>query len=194
MSTMLYFDCETSGVDPKRHAILQIAWIIKAGNEIIAKKCFDVKPEDSHDLNLKALEVNGFTFERMKAGIDGSLMTRLLAEDIRLAMGGGDALIPCGHNVRFDLEFLSAYLQKGTEKYTIHYGNSSALQMNRPVCTMALCHYLNYRHILHLNDYKLATVCGYFGIPIDAHDALSDIEATITLLDKLNKAIEEDVI
>lgn len=191
---MFFFDCETTGLDHKRHAIVQIAWIIKRGRDVIVKRSFDVAPDDTHDLNLKALEVNGFTLERLNKGIAAPVMISRMAEDVKFAMGGSEGLIPCGHNVKFDLDFLNTYVQKGSEKYFINYGPQSALMLARPVCTLALCHYLNYCGVLKLDNYKLANVCKEFSIPISAHDALSDVEATVALLDKLDMMIAEDVV
>lgn len=191
MRTMFYFDCETSGIDPARHCILQIAWIVERDGIEKIRRCFDVKPPDNADLNLRALEVNGFTIDRMFSGIESSVMLNYLYEDIKLCIGGGGGAIPCGHNVRFDLEFLNSALQQTDRKYVLHYGNGSMLLMNRPVCTMSLCHFLNYRGFLKLDSFKLETVCKHFGIPIDAHDAMSDIMATRTLLAHLINAVGE---
>lgn len=190
MKTIFYFDCETSGLDPTRHCILQIAWIVERDGIEKIRRCFDVKPPENAELNIKALEVNGFNFDRMNAGIDGSIMLNYLHDDIKGSVGGGSGAIPCGHNVRFDLDFLNVALQRTDVKYSLHYGNGSLLRMNRPLCTLSLCHYLNYRGALSLDSFKLETVCKYFGITLNAHDAMCDIMATRALLIHLNGIID----
>lgn len=191
MSSIFYFDCETCGLDPKRHGIVQIAWIIEKDGIEQIRRCFDVMPYEGVDLNLKALEVNKFTLDRINDGIYESAMLQYLFNDIKSVVGGGDGMIPCGHNVRFDLDFLNEAIQRTSHKYTINYGNSSLLKMNRPVCTLGLCHYLNYTGDLSLDNYRLETVCRHFGIPLDAHDAMGDIMATRSLLVHLNNMIGE---
>src|SRR4030066_371973 len=47
-------------------------------------------------------------------------------------------------------------------------------------------HHMHFTGKLNLPNYKLATVCKHYNIPLTAHDAMSDIEATRTLIvDKL---------
>jgi DNA polymerase III epsilon subunit-like protein len=103
-------------------------------------------------------------------------------------MGGGPPLVPCGHNVKFDVDFLYALAHKGTETWWLNFGNNDYLRLRKPLCTLAMCHYLDYIGKLNLDNYKLTTVCKALGIDLPectAHDAMADVQATRTLFHKL---------
>lgn len=71
------------------------------------------------------------------------------------------------HNANFDLSVL--------KKTLAHYG-LSGVQLNY-VCTLDISHSL-----LNLQHYKLGNICGYFGIGINSHHALSDSNACAEIL------------
>ena len=174
---LFFFDTETSGLDPKRHTILQIAWIIEYDGAPLIERCFDVRPDSNDDLCLAALAVNDFTLERMGAAKERAFVFETLRQDLREAKDV--QLIPVGHNVKFDIEFLNAAAQRGNDKYWLHFGNNSLVALKKALCTHLMCHYLEYCGDWYLPDYKLQTVCKAAGIVHeDAHDALADVRAT----------------
>jgi DNA polymerase-3 subunit epsilon len=186
-----YFDTETGGLDPKHHALLQIAWIIENDdNEIVVERSFDLAPEYDADINLPALDVNGFTIERIKEGTPRAKVLETMRQDVKSAVGGGGPLIPIGHNVRFDIDFLYRAAQRGTETFWLNFGNNDYLALRKPVCTLALSNYLSYCGMINVSDHKLITMCNYFSIPvIDAHDALADVRMTRHLFHALKRRI-----
>ena len=177
--TLFFFDTETTGLDPNRHGIVQIAWIIEKPGFPLIERCFDVKLDDNVDINLKALEVNGFTLERLKKGQPKELVLSELHSDLNETMKGGYEIIPCGQNVKFDVDFLMAMIQKTDHKYEINFGDRSKLQLRKPVCTLLMAHFLSFHGKLNLPNYKNVTMAKHFGVPLpNAHDALGDVHAT----------------
>ena len=55
---------------------------------------------------------------------------------------------------------------------------------------MALVFAMRYANKLTLENYRLETASKHFGIEINAHDALSDIEATRELILKIMEKIQ----
>ena len=189
---MIFIDTETSGLVAGRHVILQLAWIIEIDGKIAIERCFDVQPDLDDDMTLGALKVNCFTLERMLCAFRRTAVLEKLYGDL-MTYASMNPIIPCGHNVRFDLDMLYALAKKGNETWWINYGLKAPLRICRPVCTLALCHYLDYKGHLNLSDYKLATVCKEFNIELsDAHDALADVRATRHVFHKLDEFIEEE--
>ena len=181
MKPLFFFDTETSGTDPERHAILQIAWLIDIGGEIVHEQVFDVLPAPDDELVLAALDVNNFTLERMRAGKSLSYVVAalkgVLDENIPLSF------LPVGHNVNFDVSFLITAFKKTNAYFR-------SIDFKRPLDTRALATYCAYRGLLETENYKLETLANHFSIPIDAHDALSDIRATRTLFYKLHDLLK----
>jgi DNA polymerase-3 subunit epsilon len=177
MNPILYFDFETTGTDPRRHGIIQAAWIAERNGEVIAERCFDVDPEEA-DINMRALRVNGFTLDRIVKGIPVARMLTALKCDIREACIGAGKITPCGHNVKFDLDFLAEASHRWKEPiWDLNYGDA--------LDTLAITRWYRYIGRIALENCKLETACGLFDIPIKAHDALEDVRAVRSLLAKL---------
>jgi DNA polymerase III epsilon subunit-like protein len=184
--TLFYFDTETSGLESTRHTILQIAWIIEKNGAVMCERVFDIRPKDDADMCLAALNVNNFTIARMLAAREAPLVLGQMREDIKLAVGGGSALTPVGHNVKFDIDFLYALAKSRNETWWLNFGNNDYLKLKKPLCTVAMCHWLDYTGVLSQSDYKLTSCCKQLGITLEgAHDALQDVRATRQLFHKL---------
>lgn len=179
MSNILFLDFETSGVDPKRHAPLQMAYIIEHDGEIVVEQVVDIQPDRNDDLCIAALEVNHFTLERMKAGKDlPYVLCRLKIECLPFP-----GIFPVGHNVQFDIDFLRVGADKCHENIFMY------LDVKRFLDTCAIAKFLSYRGRFPkcTDDFKLETLCRLFDIPLKAHDALEDVRATRTLFHILEK-------
>lgn len=97
-----------------------------------------------------------------------------------------DKFYPAGHNVTFDLQFFDAFVRQHGNPEVAKWG-SVTWQNWRALDTRVLANFLLAEGRLNhqygpLADVKLSTLCEHFSIPIDAHDALSDIQATRTLM------------
>lgn len=168
---IFFFDCETSGLDPDRHGILQIAWIIDDGGDIKQEKCYDVKLEGDHDICLAALDCNNFSLERIRKGTPlGRVMSSLR---ISLLDAGcmNDQGIPCGHNVPFDISFLQKAEDITDEKVLMY------LQWWKSLDTLAFARWLYHTGKLTVSEHKLQRLCEHFNIEHDPHDAYSDVRA-----------------
>jgi Exonuclease len=81
------------------------------------------------------------------------------------------------HNAPFDGPFLQAWFERVGAYFPGHY---------RMLCTMqrALWLFQEYPELLRPHDFKLGTLCQYFGVPLppnQAHTALADVRATVEL-------------
>ena len=183
---ILYFDTETTGIDPKANAMVQISGMIEIDGVI--KETFDIKmrPGEKDVIDPKALEVIGKTKEE--------IMTYQSAEDARKQLtvmfskyvdkfDRKDKFTPAGYNVKFDIDFLHNLFLKCGDAY---FGSWVAWQ---GVDVLALIYYMKYLGAIELPNYKLETVCKYFEVEIKAHDALADITATKQVLEKIKDMI-----
>ena len=179
---ILYFDCETTGLDPVKNDIIQLAGVIEIDGRV--KESFDIRmqPFSYTDISSEALEVHGCTIDEIRtyqAPEEGysqfiSILSRHIAKFDR-----SDKLYPAGYNVGFDLNFLAEFFRKNNDKYLGSWINWKALdplpwfRMHDLVGTICL------------PNYKLETICTTYGIEIKAHDALSDIMATREILSRM---------
>ncbi len=186
MIKTLYFDVETTGLDSKEHEIVQLGVVIDIDGEIKDEKNFFLKPDKPETITEESLEITGKTREEIMAYPDRRKVYHAL-----LALFGvycdkydkTDKFYPAGYNVGFDLDFLSAFFKEMNDPYLGSWINW------RQVDPLRILQFLDAKGEVDLPNYKLETVCGLFGIEIEAHDAMSDIHATRELTRRLFKSI-----
>jgi len=149
-----------------------------------------MRPFFGAEINTKALTVNKTTrnqIEKYPPWEEGF-------EKLEKALGKyvdkydkNDKYIIGGYNVEFDINFLRKYFDyyygdKTLMKY-INYFHSwffwPSIDVKHEVAKQIMSGYLR------MDRYTLKKVCGHYGIPLDAHDALADIRATRDLYQKL---------
>lgn len=165
---VIAFDLETTGLDAKTNRIIEFGGIklqidnngkITSGEELHLY----INPDDS--LSEKITEITGITPE--------FLADKPSEKDVfdQIYSFVGDKPILLGHNVKFDIRFLENTYQR--------YGKSlkpsgilDTLDMSRD-CLGTL-----------VENHKLATVAGYYGIDAKFHSAIEDIRATVIVAEQ----------
>lgn len=187
-SAILFIDTETGGLDPKINPVIQVAWVLEVEGKIVNTDCYDVRPPGDAAIVLDAIKVNDFTFERLLKGKNPVMVMQRLHTAI---INTGCRFVICGHNVQFDISMLHAMASKINDNWWFNFSTDACIQLRKPLCTKTMAHYLDYRGILMLPDYKLATLCDHFGIiNTSAHDALADVLATRILFHELDDLIQ----
>jgi len=192
---VLWCDLETTGTNPIRHGIIQLAALVEIDGKLEAQLNLRMAPLTKHEVEEEALAINSVTEEEIRAYPHQStqypeleaLLSRYINRYEKL-----DKFILAGYNINaFDEPFLrQLFLDNATTRRDRKYGGyfgSWFFWPKRDVQTYLAEHIAE--HGLRLSNYQLATVCEHFGIPIDAHDALSDIQATRTLYRVLRYSI-----
>jgi DNA polymerase-3 subunit epsilon len=187
MSKVLFFDCETTGTDPKRHDIIQVAGIIEIDGEVREEFCFNVQPFNYGSISPEALKVNGKTIEELRTfpqpnEVYGNIV-RLFKKYID-KFDKTDKFIPAGQNVAFDIEFLRQFFFRNLDKF---FGS---FMTNRTVDLRHIIAFLEYAGKINLENHKLKTIAEYFGVTGNFHDALEDIKITRSIIHKTKKYLK----
>lgn len=186
---IFHFDVETTGLDPKKNDIIQLAYVIEIdGNEKEEDSIF-MQPFDYSYINPQALEVNNLTIEQLKTFRDpkevyGDLSQRLARYVDKYDRT--DKFQPAGYNVGFDCDFFKEWFLKNGDVY---YGSRFNWKQIDP---LRVLYFMDGMGFISLPDYKLETVCEHFGIQIKAHEALSDIKATKQLISVIRNMIKTE--
>jgi len=183
LSKILYLDVETTGLDPIKHDIVQIAGIVEIDGEI--KEEFDFKccPVCSKNSDPRALEVHKYTLEEIKnfqpyQSVYDALIS--LFDKYINKYNKADKFIPAGYNIDFDVRFLFEFFKKNGNPYCGAYLDYHKIDP-MPVLMM-----LDLKGTLKLKGFKLTDVCDQLGIQLElAHNALSDIRSTRELCYKV---------
>lgn len=95
-----FVDCETTGLKPEYHEIIELAIIIEQDGKIIETFYSKVKPQYIERANERALQINGYNAKEWRdaPGFE------TIAPTVRRMLSSCGIWI--GHNPRFDFEFI----------------------------------------------------------------------------------------
>lgn len=191
MNKIIFIDTETGGVNAEKSALIQLSGIIEVDGTEKEKFNFYIKPFENSEVNEKALEVQGRTFEELRTDkyIDESIIYKKFLEILDKYIDKydkNDKFIVAGYNVKFDIDILKALFERNNNKFLFSYFNSSMLD---PLYSVRLLQVAGMLPVLENN--KLETWCKYFNIELKAHDSLQDITATKKLIEKLVELIKK---
>lgn len=185
MSKILYLDTETSGVDPEKNAIIQIAGIIEVDGEWVDRFKLYIAPFDGAIIEDEALIVSGLTKDVIyKGGPEIAVVRRLESIWKRYVnrFDKNDKFTIAGFNVQFDVDFLKAMFLRCGHKFLFSYLS------HRMIDPYPVARFLKETGIIDIPKCNLETVCSYFGVELtQAHDAMSDVNATLELIRKMTE-------
>ncbi len=176
----IFIDVETGGIETPESALLQLAVIVDFNGSTIDSGCWYIRPHPGDAISDGALEVNGITREQIETFKSPHTVLRefltLLGRHVK-KYDKSDKFTICAYNAGLDTNHVEAWMQKGGVGW---YGSYFT---RYPLDPYKMTAYLVEAGIMdQLPNYKLATVCEYWGIPLpDAHDAMADIQATRSL-------------
>lgn len=183
---LIFVDLETGGLETWR-PIIQIA-AIAVTSSLRELEVFESKLIfDSRFADPKSLRKNSYSSERWKrearpvrevATTFSDFLRRHATVDVfPTGRGGYQVAQLVAHNAAFDGPFLQAWFERMGQFFPGHF---------RVLCTVQRAVWLFHeeKKLTPPRDFKLGTLCEYFGIPLrpeDAHDALNDVRATVDL-------------
>lgn len=184
---LIFFDLETGGRNPRRHPIIQIA-AVAVESSLSPLDAFEAKIRFDEKMAMKsALRKNHYhpgtwaneaQDEVVVAKSFSDFLRRHASVPVLSAKGGKYNVAQLvAHNAEFDGVCLHAWFER----------LSIFLPARRQVlCTLqrALWYFPENPTLVPPTDYKLATLCQYFGVAFHAaaaHEALADVTATVEL-------------
>lgn len=180
---ILYFDTETTGLNPITCGLIQFSCIIEVDGKPLSKGNMHIAPFHTDLVEPSALAINGHSVETIKSFEPPLAAHRRLVKSLSTYVDQfdpTDKFFIAGYNVGFDLDFLANWFKKCNDHFLGSFINWIKID------PLPFLHHMHFTGKLNLPNYKLATVCKHYNIPLTAHDAMSDIEATRTLIvDKL---------
>jgi len=166
MKPFAILDTETTGLDPLKHEIIEIA--VKSPHGTFHSL---VKPQRLDQAEAKALELNGYA-----ANPERWANAPTMDEVLPKVMAHLEGCIMVGHNVSFDKGFLNAAHQQ-------MYGKGLPFYHAFDTVTLVM------EHLPDLGRYNLDVTCMVLGISNEgAHTALADVLRCEAVLNKLLRA------
>lgn len=182
----IFLDTETTGTDPEKHAMVQLAGVIKIDGMVKETFNFKMRPARGQMLDPKALEVNKLTREMLEAYPD----PRTQYCEIEALFGRYiDKFNPkdkahfIGWNADFDADFVRKFLSLYQDENKDFFGSWFYYPI-LDICKIAGYQLREIRH--QFDNFRLITVARHLGIEFDpacAHDAEFDIDLSIKIHD-----------
>lgn len=161
----VFLDIETTGLDPEKDDIIEIAALAADNAEIISSWSALIKINTA--LPPQISELTGISSEMLESGAKLADTLQRLGEIIK---GRG---VVC-FNKKFDITFLENAFNKNGLEFPISNVTD--------VLTLAR------KRIMDIENYKLGTIAEYFKIPCEtSHRALADCETLYQVFLKLNE-------
>jgi DNA polymerase III subunit epsilon len=182
-----WIDVETTGLDARKQDVIQIAGIIDINGQVKERFMFLCQPHSWEDIQQKALDVHGYSIPDLQ-GFESPYVIKQKVEAILAKyinkFDKADKFVFAGYNTPFDYGFVREWFKKCGDKYFgsyFEYKQYDVYPLFQCYCNIAG---------LSLPNQKLITAAGHFGVHIDAHDALSDIEATRAVGKHIEKLLQ----
>lgn len=179
-----FIDTETTGLDAKRHGIIQIAAIMEIDGVEVGRFEAFIRPASTCACDAKALEISGHTVEEIKGFKPEPQAFREFCDFLGQhceKFERTDKVIFSGYNAPFDNQFIREFFERNGDKYFGSWFWAGTVD----VMGLALLRLADQRS--QMPDFKLGTVADFvLGSERIAeltethglHNAMTDIEIT----------------
>lgn len=180
MSHYFLVDCETTGLDPRKNALLTAAFFLVDGNlNVVDSAEYSVK-HDEYLVVPRAMEVNKIDLvSHHRSAMSPTEIARKFLPTLETWKEINDdrSLIPLGHVVHFDIAFI------GEQIKLIPWNQFLG---HRFLDTASLAEgYKIEKRLPDDQSVSLESLASYFGIKYEAHTAKGDALATLEVLKHL---------
>lgn len=185
-----WIDEETTGLDPEKNDVITLSVMIEINGKIDKSINLKIQPHSWENIDDEALKVNGITREEMKTFDPPDIaLDKLLTFFSKYVnkFDKKDKFYFAGYNVKkFDIPFLEQFFIKCGDDYFWSWFQPQKLDVFDAIHFFYMAGYFR-----DCENLKLSTIANKMDIPLNAHDAKSDIMATraicYKLLDKIKK-------
>lgn len=176
---LLFFDLETTGVNPAKNGIHQISGMIEIDGVEKERFDFHVQPNPKAIIEEQALSVAGVTREQVlnypPMGEVHNELVAMLGKYVDKFNKKDKFFLVGYNNASFDNQFLRGFFLQNGDNYFGSWFWSNSID----VMVLASQHLATCRH--DMENFKLATVAKFMGINVNdeaLHDAYYDIYLT----------------
>lgn len=175
----IYFDLETTGLDPEKSATHQLAMLVEIDGEVLHQIDWRIKPFEGAEISQKALAIGNVTEDSIQNYTEEKVIYKKLVNLMSKYVNRfdkRDKFHLVGYNNRFfDDRFLRAFFLRNGDSYYGSWFWADSLD----VMVLASQFLMKHRHFMH--NFKLGTVAQYLGIETEdelLHDGMYDVKLT----------------
>ena len=184
MSKLLFIDTETGGIDPEKHSLLSIGYVLMDNDQIVARGEYFLRSE-KYCVTETAAMINHFDlYAHMRKAVPAEEIIKAF-DEINTVYFGGKGIELAGHNTQFDVRFIRKMYADAGRSYEKVFSH-------RVVDTYSILRFLRDAGMIDMDHLSSAKAFGHFGIKVKGrHTASGDAEATLELYQKLMSLIKK---
>ena len=171
MTHLAFIDCETTGLNPSRHELIEIAVLRVDAHtlDVVGEIELRIAPQRVEDAEPDAMAVNGYSPEAWSSAVS-------LDDALRLVGPLLEGATLAGQNVAFDRKFLdAAWTQTGVTPPTLDYHVLDTVSLAWPLLSAGL-----------IEGLSLNKVCAHLGIARPSpHRAIGDARVALEVARRL---------
>jgi len=185
---LFYADTETTGLDPVKNEVFQIAYIVEIDGKLVDEVEIKLRPERPETASPEALKVTGKTLEELSSYPPREEGFKKLIAGLEKHIDRfdrSDKFIWIGQNPDFDVRFVRRLFDEMGDKY---YGSWFD---PRPADLISLAVACKTKGLIDPPNFKLGSLAECFDIQFEAHDALADVKATREVWKRLSAFLHQ---
>ncbi len=193
MSKVIWIDTETTGLEFEKHGLREVACIVEIDNIVIDEFLLYIDTttyKNEKYISKYVKDAMGITEDKLKEYPSSASQMEVFRKKVEQHIDledKNDKFMFAGFNVKFDSEFIKDwYKDNGCAKY---FYKSFGYQ---EIDVLGFVRKLKYLELFETENNQLKTLSNHFDIEIDAHEALSDIQATKKLDELLSDRFVSD--
>lgn len=173
---ILWFDTETTGLDPVKNDIIQMAGIFVENGKVLDRFDITCQPFSYETISQEALDTHGISVETLRTFQSPKeaykQLTALLVKHCD-KYDKADKIYLGGQNTVFDKNFLHYFFKKNDDRYFGSWFYHHVLDLMQLTTILRACGRICPENL------KLESIAKICRVDLsNAHDALADIEAT----------------
>lgn len=185
MARLLFIDTETGGLDPEKHSLLSVGFVVW---DSILGECYSAEyrlKSENYSITRTAQKINKLTESDFFDAINQKELIQKFEEIKEIYFPDYAAIPLAGHNTQFDVQFIKKMFKDNRRSF-------DNIFLHRIVDTYSILKFLHDAGIITDKIGSSAQAFKFFGIIVDGrHTALGDAKATMQLYEKMIRLLCE---
>ena len=189
----IFIDTETTGLDPKKHGVIELAGLIEVNDKHVEEFSFKVRPFPDDVIDRGAMKIHGTTEEEVRQWLPPVKAHESLIETLSRYVDRyekTDKFHWIGYNAYFDVGMMREWFAKNNDKY---FG---AWFFHPPLDVMILAAYALREERPRIPNFSQTTVAERLGISVDkekVHEALYDAKLAKAIFCQIERRIADEL-
>ena len=179
MARLLFIDTETGGLDPEKHSLLSVGFVVW---DSALGECYSAEyrlKNENFQITKTAQNINKLTDSDFNSAIRPQTLIKKFKEIKENYFDEYSAIPLAGHNTQFDVQFIKKMFRDNHRSF-------DNIFLHRIVDTYSILKFLQDGGIITEEINSSAQAFRYFKITVDGrHTALGDAKATMKMYEKM---------